>query len=82
MQAATVSPISHLLDQVKGELADSGIRGEVDRVEISKKGAVQLQLVRGDCRCWFAWEDGEVRELEYRWLHFSKTNRLPPVSVC
>jgi hypothetical protein len=64
MQAATVSPISHLLDQVKGELADSGIRGEVDRVEISKKGAVQLQVVRGDCRCWFAWEDGEVRELE------------------
>ncbi len=64
MRAATVSPIDHLLVQVESELVSSGIRGEVARVEVTGDGAVHLQLVLDGHLCWFAWEGGEIRELD------------------
>ena len=64
MRAGTASAIKHLLVQVEGELLSSGIRGDVVRVEVTSKGAVQLQLARNGRHCWFAWEGGEVCELQ------------------
>lgn len=72
IRAVTVSPINDLLVQVEGELVSSGIRGEVVRVEVTGKGAVQLQLVLGNRHCWFAWDGGELSELEA-----TKDSRVP-----
>lgn len=64
MRVATTSPINHLLVQVGGELVNNGIRGEIAKVEVTSQGAVQLQLVIDDRCCWFAWESGEISELQ------------------
>ncbi len=72
MRVATTSPINHLLVQIGGELANNGILGEVAKVEVTSKGAVQLQLVIDGRCCWFAWEDGEIIE-----LHAARDSAIP-----
>ena len=72
MQTVTVSPLKHLLDQIEDRLVSTGTRGDIARVEITRKGVVQLELVLGERRCWYAWENLELRELEV-----AKDSRIP-----
>ena len=72
MRTAAVSPFRHVLEQVEDRLVSTGLRGRIGRVEITRTGSVQLELVLGERRCWYAWEQHELRELEV-----AKDHRIP-----
>ncbi len=71
-QTVTVSPPKHLLEQIEDWLVSTGTRGHIARVEITRNGAVQLELALGERRCWYAWKNSELRELEV-----AKDRRIP-----
>ncbi len=64
MQNGTTFPLKRLLVQIEERLVSTGIRGHVIRVDMTRKGAVHLELALAERRCWYGWENHELTELE------------------
>ncbi len=61
---ADLTPLQELLSQAKAQLAKSGVDGHVARIEVVRKGRIQIQVERGKNRAWYAWKGGKLRALE------------------
>ena len=64
MQTGTVLPLEQLLVRIEERLVSTGIRGHIARVEMTRKGAVHLELAQDERRCWYGWENHDLIELD------------------
>jgi len=58
-----LSPLNQLLDELDDQQKITGMDGRVQKVEITRKGALQFELELGNARRWYVWEHNKPREL-------------------